>query len=140
MKDVFERLNWAFLLSHKVYGGPPPTSCRKAWCNLFTINLKLHDRISDILDAKLDAVLKAMRNSDGNNDLVTINSLQDFINAVMVRSGNQIPQADADLIIAAAQELIRPLRMPVAEQATQLLNSKREEEYRQNIIKAIFER
>lgn len=140
MKDVFEKLNWAFLLSYKIYGGPPPTSCRKAWCNLFTINLKLHDRISDILDAKLDAVLKAMRNSNGNNDLATINSLQDFINAVMARSGNQIPQADADIVIAAAQELIRPLRMPAAEQATQLLNSKREEEYRQSIIKAIFER
>ena len=140
MKDVFEKLNWAFLLSHKVYGGPPPTSYRKAWYSLFTVNLKLHDRISDILEAKLDAVLKAMRDSNGYNDLATVNSLHDFINAVMIRSGNQIPQADADIVIAAAQELIRPLRRPAAEQATQLLNSKREEEYRQSIIKAIFER
>ncbi len=119
MKDVLEKLNWAFLLSHKVYGGPPPTSCRKAWCSLFTINLKLHDRISDILEDKLDAVLKAMHDSNGNNDLATVNSLQDFINAVMVRSGNQILQADADIVIAAAQELIRPLRRPAAEQVAQ---------------------
>ena len=115
MKDVFKRLNWAFLLSHKVCGGPPPTSCRKAWCNLLNINLKLHDRISDILEAKLDAVLKAMHDSNGNNDLATFNSLQDFVNAVMVRSGNQILQADADAAINAVQEIIMSLRRPTAE-------------------------
>jgi hypothetical protein len=122
MKDVLEKLNWAFLLSHKVYGGPPPTSCRKAWCSLFTINLKLDDRISNILEAKLDAVLKAMHDSNRNSDLATVDSLQDFINAVMIRSGNQIPQADVDVVIEAAQELIRLLRKPAAEQVAQSLN------------------
>lgn len=122
MKDVFEKLNWAFLLSHKVYGGPPPRSCRKAWCRLLAINHKLHDRISIVLETKLDAVLKAMRDCNGDHESATVNSLQDYINTVMVRRGNQIPQADADVVIAAAQELIRPLRKTAAESAVHLFN------------------
>jgi len=122
VNDVYKQLNWAFLLSHKIYGGPPPASCQKAWCNLLTINLKLHDRISDILEAKLDSVLKAMRNFNGNNYLAIINSIQDFVNAVMNWSGSKIPKSDVEVVITAAQELIRPLRKSVAEQKAQLLN------------------
>ncbi|UCC98820.1 MAG: hypothetical protein JSW66_02790 [Phycisphaerales bacterium] len=140
MKDVFKRLNWALLLSHKIYGGPPPYNCRKAWYNLLVISLKLHDRISDTFEAKLDALLQAMSGPNGNNNVAIVNSLQDLVNVVTSQNGNQIPKTDADVVIAAAQELIRPLRRPAVEQASQLLNSKREEEYRQSIVKAIFER
>ncbi len=114
MKDVFKQLNWALLLSHKIYGGPPPDSCRKAWYSLLTISLKLHDRISDVLEAKMDASLQAMCDPNGNNNAAIVNSLQNLINIATSQSGNQIPKADADAVIAAAQELIRPLRIPVA--------------------------
>ena len=119
MKDVFKQLNWALLLSHKIYGGPPPGSCRKAWCSLLTISLKLHDRISDVLEAKMDASLQAMCDPNGNNNMAIVDSLQNLINVVTSQSGNQIPKADADVVIAAAQELIRPLRRPVAEEVSQ---------------------
>jgi hypothetical protein len=117
MNDVFKQLNWAFLLSHKIYGGPPPAGCRRAWCSLLSISFKQHNEISNILQNKMDSVLIAMRDSNGNNDLTTFNSLQDFIKAVMVWSGNQIPEDDANIMIAAAQDLIQPLRKPEAKQA-----------------------
>lgn len=117
MNDVFKQLNWAFLLSHKIYGGPPPASCRRAWCSLLSISFKLHNGISNILEKKLDSVLKAMRDSNGNNDLSILKPLQDFIDAVMAWSDNQIPKDDANIMIAAAQELIRPLRKPETKQA-----------------------
>lgn len=117
MNDVFKKLNWAFLLSHKIYGGPPPASCRKAWCSLFSISFKLHDGISNILETKLDSVLKAMRDSNSNNDLTFFKSLQDLVDIVTVWSGTRIPKADTDVVIAAARELIQPLRKPEAKQA-----------------------
>jgi len=122
MNDVFKRLNWALLLSHKIYGGPPPYSCRRAWYDLLTIGLNLHDSISDVFEARLDESLQAMCGPNGNNNMAIINSLQNMINVITSESGNRIPRADADVVMAAAQELIRPLRKPAAEQAVQLFN------------------
>jgi len=117
MNDVFKQLNWAFLLSHKIYGGPPPASCQKAWCSLLSICFILHIGISNILEEKLDSALKAMSDSNSNNDLTIFKSLQDFINALMVWNSNQIQEDEANTMIAAAQELIQPLRKPEAKQA-----------------------
>lgn len=122
MRDVFKRLNWALLLSHRIYGGPPPYSCRRAWYDLLTTGLNLHDSISDVFEASLDESLKAMCGPDGNNNMAIINSLRNIINIVTSESGNRITKADADVVIAAAQELIRPLRMPAAEQAARLFS------------------
>ena len=45
---------------------------------------------------------------DGNakNDKAAVNSLEAFINAVEAQRGKKIPEADADDLIAAAQEII----------------------------------
>jgi hypothetical protein len=113
MKDVFKRLNWALLLSHKIYGGPPPNSCRKAWCSLLAIGHKLRDSISDVVEDKLDASLQAMSDPNGNNHVVIINTLQDLVNVVTSQQDNQIPKADADAMVTAVQEIIQPLRSPI---------------------------
>ena len=122
MSDVFKRLNWALLLSRKIYGGPPPYCCRRAWYDLLTTGLNLHDGISEVFEATLDESLRAMCGPNGNNNKAIISSLQNIINIVASESGNLIPKADADVVIAAAQELIRPLHKPAAEQAVQLFN------------------
>lgn len=112
MENVLQRLNMALLLSHKVHCGPPPNSYRKAWWNLLTTSVKLRDRLSEVVDVKLSAVLLSMHDLSGNGNLVTINSLQDLAEAVATQSNNQISRADAETMIAAAQEIIRPLRGP----------------------------
>jgi hypothetical protein len=115
VKDIFEQLNWALLLSHKIYCGPPPDNYRRAWWSLLTTSLKQRYRISDVVEAKLDGALRAMRDPNRNDNLVTINSLQDVAKAVATQSNHQIPQADADTMITAVQEIIRPfLRGPTA--------------------------
>lgn len=63
------------------------------------IDLDLQSGIENSLLAKLDAAQKA-------NDSVAINTLQAFINAVEAQRGNKIPEADADDLIAAAQQII----------------------------------
>jgi len=66
------------------------------------IDLDLPKGISNSLLAKLDAAQKA-------NDSVAINLLQAFISAVEAQRGNQIPEADADTLIAAAEAIISML-------------------------------
>ena len=117
MSDVFKRLNWALLLSHKIYGGPPPYSCRRAWYDLLTIGLNLHDGISEVFETSLDESLQAMCGPNGNSNTAFINSLQNIINIITSENGNRISKADADVVITAAQELIRPLCKPAIEQA-----------------------
>ncbi len=63
------------------------------------IELDLESGIENSLLAKLDTVQKA-------NDSVAINLLQAFISAVEAQRGKQIPEADADSLIAAAQHII----------------------------------
>jgi len=68
--------------------------------------LNLQQGIANSLDAKLDAALEAVDDLNTNNDVAAINALEAFINAVQAQSGNKIPEADADALIAAAQEII----------------------------------
>ena len=70
------------------------------------IGLNLQSGIENSLDAKLDAVLKALDDLNTNNDGAAINALEAFINAVEAQRGNKISDADADTLIAAAQQII----------------------------------
>ena len=70
------------------------------------IALNLQRGISNSLDAKLNAALGALDDINANNDVAAINTLQAFINAVEAQRGNKITEADADALIAAAQEII----------------------------------
>ncbi len=69
-------------------------------------DLNLQHGIENSLDAKLDAVLKALQDLNENNDIAAINALQAFINAVEAQRGNKISDADADILISAAQAII----------------------------------
>ncbi len=71
--------------------------------------LNLQNGISNSLDAKLDAALKALEDINNNNHVAAINTLQAFINAVEAQSDNKIPEADADDLITTAQEIIAAL-------------------------------
>jgi hypothetical protein len=68
--------------------------------------LNLQYGIENSLDAKLDAALQALEDINAKNDVAAINTLEAFVNAVEVQSGNKIPSEDADALIAAAQEII----------------------------------
>ncbi|MHC4193975.1 MAG: FIMAH domain-containing protein, partial [Planctomycetota bacterium] len=65
--------------------------------------------ISNSLDAKLDAVLRALDDANENNDIAAINALEAFINAVEGQRGDKISTEDADALIATAQEAIAAL-------------------------------
>ena len=64
------------------------------------------------LIAKLNSALSALEDGNPNNDHVTISKLEDFIDQVDGLSGNQILEADADVLIAAAELIIDLLSGP----------------------------
>ena len=68
--------------------------------------LNLHKGITNGLEAKLNAALGALEDENENNDAAAVNTLGAFINAVEAQRGKKIPQAEADALIAAAQEII----------------------------------
>ena len=74
------------------------------------VALNLKQGITNSLDSKLDAVLQALDDVNENNDVAAINALQAFINAVEAQRGVHIPAADADTLIAAAQQIITLLQ------------------------------
>lgn len=78
--------------------------------NVMTINI--NQGISNSLDGKLSSALEAMDDANESNDVSAINRMQAFINAVEAQRGNQITEADADNLIAAAQEIITELSTP----------------------------
>ena len=61
------------------------------------------------LDAKLETVLQALQDVNENNDVAAINSLNAFINAVEAQRGNAIADADAELLVFIAQQIIAQL-------------------------------
>jgi len=75
------------------------------------IALNLQEGISNSLDAKLEAAMQALDDINENNDVAAINTLEAFINAVEAQRGNKISEADADALIASAQEIIELLSM-----------------------------
>ena len=70
------------------------------------IDLNLQSGISNSLDAKLNAALKAIDHLNDNNAVAAINTLQAFIRAVEAQRGNKITEDDAVALIAAAQQII----------------------------------
>jgi len=68
--------------------------------------MNLPKGIADSLLAKINTALQKLEDDNENNDAAAINSLQAFINAVQAQSGKKISQADADSLIAAAQQII----------------------------------
>ena len=70
------------------------------------MELNLRGGIANSLDAKLAVAVKALEDVNENNDVAAINSLEAFINVVQAQSGNQIPEADADAVIAEALDII----------------------------------
>ena len=68
--------------------------------------LNLQQGISNSLDAKLSAALQAVDDFNACNDIAAINTLEAFVAAVQAQSGNKIPEADADGLIAVALEII----------------------------------
>ena len=74
---------------------PPLKSQRSGGCG-----------IENSLVAKLDNALAKLQDGNPNNDGAAINKLQAFINQVEAQSDNQIPEEDANTLIAAAQEII----------------------------------
>ncbi len=71
--------------------------------------LELPRGIENGLEAKLEAALRALEDENENNDAAAINTLEGFINAVEAQRGKKIPEAEADALIAAAQEIIELL-------------------------------
>lgn len=69
------------------------------------IAMNLENGIENSLDTKLDAALNALDDLNANNDAAACNSLDAFINAVEAQRGNQITGAQADQLIASAQEI-----------------------------------
>jgi hypothetical protein len=66
----------------------------------------LQQGIDNSLDKKLDTARKAVLDLNANNDIAAINALEAFINEVEAQRGNKISEADADVFIEAAQEII----------------------------------
>lgn len=69
------------------------------------LEMNLQNGIENSLDSKLDAALDALRDANLNNDGAACNSLAAFINAVEAQRGNKITSAQADQLIASAQQI-----------------------------------
>ena len=76
------------------------------------IQSNLKNGISNSLDSKLDTALGAMDDSNEQNDIAVINSLEAFINAVLAQSGKHIDVDDADMLIDAANAIIIKVENP----------------------------
>ena len=69
------------------------------------IEMNLQNGIENSLDNKLDAALNALDDLNANNDAAACNSLDAFVNSVEAQRGTQITDAQADQLIASAQEI-----------------------------------
>ena len=85
-------------------GGTPTIATKNLIDDVEALNLQ--QGIDNSLDAKLDTVLNALQDVNENNDVAAINSLEAFINAVNAQRGNKITEDQADMLIAAVQEII----------------------------------
>jgi hypothetical protein len=61
------------------------------------------------LMSKLDSAMKALSDSNGNNDVAACNSLGAFVNAVNAQNGKKIDEADAEALVAAAEAIMEAL-------------------------------
>jgi hypothetical protein len=72
-------------------------------------HLNIHHGIANSLDAKLQAVVKALDDVTNNNDGAASNQLESFINEVAAQSGKKIPAASAQALVSSAHQIIRLL-------------------------------
>jgi hypothetical protein len=72
---------------------------------LTVIEMNLQNGIANSLDSKLDAAVDALVDASVNNDGAACNSLLAFINAVEAQRGNKLTNAQADQLIASAQQI-----------------------------------
>ena len=70
------------------------------------MNLNISGGLANSIDNKINTALQALNDMNQNNDVAAINALQALINAVRAQRGNQISEADADMLIANAQAII----------------------------------
>jgi hypothetical protein len=73
------------------------------------IELSLPTQMSHSILAKLKAAKGTLQDRNANNDAAALNVLQAFINQVQAQRGKMISEADADLLLAAAQEIIQKI-------------------------------
>jgi len=71
--------------------------------------LGLQEAIANSLTKKLDAALKALSDSNQNNEVAAVNSLNAFINLVEAQRGKKIEEADADVLMDRAAGIIEAL-------------------------------
>ena len=73
------------------------------------VAVHIQQGIANSLDAKLNAVTKALEDINENNDAAAVNALEAFINSVEAQSGNKIAEEDAAHLIDSAQSIINIL-------------------------------
>ena len=72
---------------------------------MVVMDMNLQNGIENSLDSKLDAAVNALEDANENNDSAACHSLAAFICAVEAQRGNQITSAQADQLIASAQDI-----------------------------------
>jgi hypothetical protein len=83
---------------------------RKAWRSLLTLSPNLQGALSESLESKLEEALPAILDIDRRGRIEAVSSIQDLADTVAAQSGNQIPQAEANALTAALQQMIQLAR------------------------------
>jgi parallel beta-helix repeat protein len=91
-----------------------PWACQDGWRNGCLVqqlltqveSLNLPNGTENSLKAKLENAARKLDDSNPNNDVVAINTLNAFINEVKAHRGKKISLADADDLIDVAQDII----------------------------------
>ena len=73
-------------------------------------SMNLHNGIDNSLDAKLENAKKSLESVQNGNHQDAINKLQAFINECEAQKGGKLTDAQADLLISQAQEIINLLQ------------------------------
>ncbi len=71
--------------------------------------LDLEQGLSTALETKLNTAQRVFTDGTKRNDAAAVNALNAFVNSVKAQRGKKIAQADADALIAAAQQMIDSL-------------------------------
>ena len=94
----------------KLIQGTPEEAVRALIAQVVALNLE--QGISNNLDAKRVTVVAALDDLQIGNEVAAIIALQAFINSVEAQRGIHLPEAEADSLIAKAQQAIALLVGP----------------------------
>ena len=86
---------------------PPEEKVQILDDSLDTIDLP--DNTKNSLEKSLDTAMKALDDTNTENDVAAINALEAFINKLEAQRGKKIPEEIADQLIAEAQEILAAL-------------------------------